>query len=61
MSVWFYTYKSRKRLLWDGWIVLFDGSNTYWTEEMRPSGGYSESKLKRGSDFGVFIRLGELG
>lgn len=26
-------------------IVLWDGENTYWIEEMRPSGGYKNLKL----------------
>lgn len=26
-------------------LVLFDGENTYWTEEMKPSAGYARRKL----------------
>lgn len=39
-----------KVLLWERgkyWvsIVLWDGKNTYWTEEMRPSSGHENLEL----------------
>ncbi len=58
MSIWFWTIPwTDDPLLWDGWVVLHDGQNTYWDDEMRPSGGYtSKSRMKRQG----FIYIGEL-
>jgi hypothetical protein len=58
MSVFYYN-PSPKRV-WDGWIVLWDGENTYWTEEMKPSGGYSVRPDKRKPNGRSFYYIGEL-
>ncbi len=61
MSVWFYNFKSKNPRLWEGWIVLFDGENTYWSEEMKPSCGYVGLKAKTFvASAGIFYYIGEL-
>lgn len=60
MSVWFYTING-EAINWDGWIVLFDGENTYWSEEMRPSVGHPKLRYKTTyKGLGVFTYIGEL-
>jgi hypothetical protein len=56
-----------KVLLWEfsesfSSIVLWDGENTYWIEEMRPSAGYRELKLDEVDKFtnSRFTLIGEL-
>lgn len=48
-----------------GWwynIVLWDGENTYWTEEMQSSGGYKKKPRSRLCKItnSKFIYLGDL-
>ena len=57
MSVWYWTVTwTKDPLLWDGNIVLFDGHNTYWDDEMKPSPGYTRGQLIRRG----FIYIGEV-
>jgi hypothetical protein len=53
MSVWFYDYAE----FGAGWLVLFDGQNTYWDDDMNASSGYSIESLKAN---GRFVYIGEL-
>lgn len=57
MKVFYYNL-SRKNI-WDGWIVLWDGENTYWTEEMKPSCGYNK-RPDKSCKTGFFFYVGEL-
>lgn len=61
MTLWFYSFYSRKPLLWDGWLVLFDGENTYWHDGMMPSSGYEKLKTKKKyeTQCGTFFYIGE--
>jgi hypothetical protein len=38
MSVWIY---KGQECVWLWQVVLFDGENTYWTDEMQASPGYT--------------------
>ena len=54
-----------KVLLWElhksfASIVLWDGENTYWIEEMKPSSGYKELKLDEIQDGSRFTLIGDL-
>lgn len=56
-----------KVLLWQSnctWLdqlVLWDGEHTYWSEEMRPSRGYTKINFGRWSKHGArFVLLGDL-
>lgn len=59
MSIWFYLAKFSNDMHFDRFI-LFDGENTYWIDEMKPSRNYTLAMLKKGSAFGKFIYMGEL-
>lgn len=39
-------------------IVLWDGESTFWSEEMKPSGGYKNMNRRRKDT--RFIYIGEL-
>lgn len=58
MTVWLYQMSKND----SGNIVLFDGQNTFWNDEMLPSGGYDmygcELVL---SSFCGFSRYGPIG
>lgn len=43
-------------------IVIWDGKNTYWTEEMHPSGGYEDLHYEKSCSVtnSVFHYIGEL-
>lgn len=48
---------------WLTQLILFDGFNTYWSDYMRPSGGYSAKKLRRNFcriTRSKFYKIGEL-
>lgn len=60
MSIWLYFFKHSKQNIWDGWIVLFDGENTYWTPEMIPSVNYKLKGSSYASSIGQFNYIGEL-
>lgn len=57
MSVWLYDHE-RCGWLWQ--LILFDGENTYWIDEMKPSGGYSKKKLLDDHIEGSLFYIGEL-
>ncbi|RJP50496.1 MAG: hypothetical protein C4586_05795 [Anaerolineaceae bacterium] len=59
MEVWLY---GPERCDWLWQVILFDGRNTYWTDEMIPSSGYSRRRLKSMGRFGVgrFYKIGDL-
>lgn len=58
MDIWLYESKGNH---WDQ-LVLFDGENTYWSEEMQPSGGYTKKRLNKICPItgGRFTKVGEL-
>ena len=47
---------------WLNQLVLFDGENTYWSDEMRPSGGYFKETIDkyRPDSKSQFFYIGEL-
>ncbi len=60
MSVWLYYSPNCD---WLAQLVLFDGENTYWSDNMRPSNGYTESRLRnsyRRRGVGYFKKIGNL-
>jgi len=36
-----------KKYSWSDQLVLWDGQNTYWTTEMKPSSGYTKIVFNR--------------
>ena len=58
MKVFYYNFNHTD--IFEGWIVLWDGENTYWTEEMEPSSGYKYRPDKRKRLVGFFKYIGEL-
>lgn len=57
MKVFYYNLSHKE--FWDGWIVLWDGKNTYWHDGMIASNGYEKRPDKR-KGCGFFYYIGEL-
>lgn len=52
-------WQMRSSSYWDQ-IVLWDGLNTYWTEEMKPSSGYAKIHFNKWRNNSRFVFIGEL-
>ena len=58
LSVWVWIREDSDEMR----LVLFDGENTYWTDQMRPSSGYSVRSLRECCRVtrSKFFKMGEL-